>query len=178
MRIISGKFRGKNIIAPTSLPVRPTTDFAKTGLFNILNNLIAYKDVSFLDLFCGTGNITYEFISRGCEHITCVDLDRNCIRFIEDTCSNLNAKGVSVIKEDVFHYLSNSFRIFDVVFADPPFDLEKAVHLPKLVFESNILKENGFFILEHESGKDFSNIPQFQSVRKYGHVSFSFFKSV
>ena len=176
MRIISGRFRGKNIIAPASLPVRPTTDFAKTGLFNILNNKVEFEKVSFLDLFSGTGNISYEFISRGCTRITAVDADRQCIRFITDTAERLQAAGVRVIREDVFRFLMNCPDAYDVIFADPPFDLQKSLELPSIIFQNNLLKPGGWFILEHASGKELNIDPHFKETRKYGHVSFSFFQ--
>jgi 16S rRNA (guanine966-N2)-methyltransferase len=176
VRIISGKYRGKIIIAPASLPVRPTTDYAKTGLFNILNNLVDYESISVLDLFSGTGNITYELISRGCTDITSVDIDKNCVKFISETASKLIAAEVKIIKGDAFQFISNCFRAFDVIFADPPFDLTKAALLPEMIFENNLLNPNGIFIFEHVSGIDYSANKYFSEVRKYGHVSFSFFR--
>jgi len=177
VRIISGKYRGRQIVAPAGLPARPTTDFAKTGLFNILNNRVDFENITVLDLFSGTGNITYEFISRGCTRITAVDADKNCIRFIENTGMKLNAAGLRVIKSDAFHFLADTFLTFGVIFADPPFDMPGAEKLHELIFRNNILDKNGLFVLEHPSGKNYSNLPNHFDTRKYGHVSFSFFKS-
>jgi 16S rRNA (guanine966-N2)-methyltransferase len=176
VRIISGKYRSKQILAPAGLPARPTTDFAKTGLFNVLNNLIDYENISALDLFSGTGNITYELVSRGCKSITAVDIDRHCIKFIESTIGRLNAANVSVVKSDVFSYLMNSFNTFDLIFADPPFNLEEAEKIPAMVFNRNLLNSGGLLVLEHAAGKNYKEHPGFRETRKYGNVSFSFFR--
>jgi 16S rRNA (guanine966-N2)-methyltransferase len=175
VRIISGKYRGKIIMAPAGLPSRPTTDFAKTGLFNILNNLVDYEKIKVLDLFSGTGNIAYEFISRGTKQLTIVDSDKNCIKFISETVQKLKAEETIIIKADAFSFIANNFQSFDLVFADPPFEMQESEKLPDLVFKHQLIQAEGMFILEHASGKDFSPHPFFSQVRKYGHVSFSFF---
>lgn len=176
MRIISGKYRGKVIIAPVSLPVRPTTDYAKTGLFNILNNHIDYENVTVLDLYSGTGNIGYEFLSRGCKSLTMVDQNRDCVKFIEETLVRLNEIKAHVVKSEVMNFLDNCFPVFDLIFADPPFEFAETEILHRKIFENNLLNLRGMFILEHRSGKDLSSYQYFIEARKYGHVSFSFFR--
>ncbi len=176
MRIVSGEYKGRTIHAPKNLPVRPTTDFAKESLFNILNNLIDFENTKTLDLFSGTGNITYEFISRGCTDITCIELNYNCCNFIKKTIQELNAKNTQVIKMNVFSFLKNNLSKYDLIFADPPYDLEELKTLPDLIFEKQLLKENGMFILEHGEYSDFSIHPHFKQHRKYGNVNFSFFE--
>lgn len=176
MRIISGLHRGRNIFAPSSLPVRPTTDFAKEGLFNVLTNTIDFEAISLLDLFAGTGNISYEFASRGCTNITCVDIDGGCTRFIKKTTETLAMPGIKVINADVFKFLKHKTLGYDIIFADPPFTLSNAQDIPKLVFENNYLKPGGLLILEHPHKTDFSTHPNFWQHRHYGKVNFSFYK--
>jgi 16S rRNA (guanine966-N2)-methyltransferase len=178
MRIISGKYRGRQIHTPGNLPVRPTTDFAKESLFNILNNVVDFEDISVLDLFAGTGNISYEFFSRGAVMVTCVELDSKCVAFINKTIHMLNADNLEVIRTDVFHYLKRPYESFDIIFADPPYQMENIKEIPDLIFQSQILKEDGWFILEHSKRQDFSKDPFFDQHRKYGNVNFSFFRKV
>ena len=177
MRIIGGKFRGKQIHTPGNLPVRPTTDFAKEGLFNVLNNLIDFEDLEVLDLFAGTGSISYEFISRGCKEIVGVDIEHKCTKFIYQTAEALNPGCMSVIRADVFAFLKKPQGQFDLIFADPPYELEKIDELPGLVFEKKLLRTDGYFVLEHSRNYDFSSAPGFYQHRKYGNVNFSLFHS-
>ena len=169
MRIISGKYRGRQIHTPTNLPVRPTTDFAKESLFNILNNLVDFEEISVLDLFAGTGNLSYEFFSRGAVSITAVEMDKKCVAFIERTIQLLNAESFTVIRTDVFHYLKRPYESFDIIFADPPYEMENIEEIPELIFQSQILKKDGWFILEHSKRHDFSKHPffdQHQEIRE------------
>lgn len=175
MRIISGKFKGKIINAPKSLPVRPTTDFAKTGLFNILRSRYDFSEINFLDLFCGTGNISFEMISHGVRSVTAIDINAGCVQFVNKTFADLNFKDGKAIKADVFKYLSILNEKFDIIFADPPYDLKESVKLPGLIFQNNLLKEEGIFILEHQSKVDHSSFDNFMEKRVYGNVAFSFF---
>lgn len=175
MRIISGRYRGRQIHTPNNLPVRPTTDFAKESLFNILNNLVDFEEISVLDLFAGTGNLSYEFFSRGAVAVTAVETEPRCVAFINKTAQLLNAGNLTVIKADVFPYLKHPYESFDIVFADPPYQMEKIDEIPDLIFQSQILKEEGWFILEHSKRHDFSNHQFFDQHRKYGNVNFSFF---
>ncbi len=176
MRIISGNFKGRNIHTPKNLPVRPTTDFAKESLFNILNNLIDFENIKVLDLFAGTGNISYEFLSRGSGDITCVDLNFNCTNFIKKTFDELQFRNGKVFKMNVFSFLKNETSKYNLIFADPPYDIEEMESIPSLIFEKNLLRENGILVIEHGEKTNFSNYPHFSQHRKYGNVNFSFFE--
>lgn len=179
MRIISGSFRGKKITAPAGLPVRPTTDFAKEALFNVLNNVYYFDEISVLDLFSGIGSISLECVSRGSKKVLAVDNEMKCIRFLEETARNMKIENVlSVIKNDVFQFLKNTRREkFDVVFADPPFDFDEKDYLQIIdaVFENNWLEEAGTLIIEHSARVSFDGQPLLSQTRKYGNVNFSFF---
>ncbi len=177
MRIISGKHKGRRILPPKNLPVRPTTDRAKEALFNILNNHFYFNDISVFDLFSGTGNISYEFASRGCEHTTCVDNHTNCLKFIEQTSLALNLS-IKTIKSDVFKFLETKKEKVTLIFADPPYHFTSAqfLTLVTLVFENELLLEDGFFILEHASQNDLSALPNFSFSKKYSNNTFSFFQ--
>lgn len=177
MRIIGGKYKGKSIIAPKNLPVRPTTDFAKESLFNILNNQIDFESIVLLELFAGTGNIGYEFASRGSESITSVDLNFNCIRFIKKTSKELSLKN-TVIRSDAFRYIKSCKTQFNFIFADPPYDLENIEELPAQIFQNGLLEKNGILVIEHDKSTDFSTSPYFKNVRQYGRVMFSFFNFI
>ncbi len=177
MRIISGKNKGQRLTAPKKLPVRPTTDMAKEALFNILNNQYHFSEVSVLDLFSGTGNISYEFASRGSENITAVDADYGCIKFITATSTAMDFPIVT-IKKDVFQYLQTNPIKAHIIFADPPYDLspEEFATIPQLVFEKQLLLENGVLIIEHSKHTDLSKLEHFTNQRKYGGSVFSFFE--
>jgi len=176
MRIISGTYKGKRLTAPKNLPVRPTTDFAKEALFNILNNQIYFPEVRFLDLFAGTGNISFEFASRGCEDITSVDAHYGCVKYIQQIAEELKFP-ITGIKSDVFKYTQLSHPAFDVIFADPPYDfeLQRLADLAENIFQNNLLKSDGILIIEHTKHIDLSEIAHFQEARKYGGSVFSFF---
>lgn len=178
MRIISGKYKGKRLIAPKNLPVRPTTDFAKEALFNILNNRIAFHEVSFLDLFAGTGNISFEFASRGNSNITAVDADYGCVQFIKKTSDELDFS-IQSIKSDVFSFLEKNKQTFDVIFADPPYDFDTSQfeRITQLVFENKLLNKEGFLIIEHSKHTNLSEIAGHIESRRYGSSVFSFFES-
>jgi len=176
MRIISGIHKGRTIHPPKNLPVRPTTDFAKEAIFNILNNHFDYENCKVLDLFCGTGNITYEFASRECNDITSIDSDHHCAAFVKKSIEEYKMTQVRVIKSDVFSFLKNAFGNYDIIFADPPYDLDKINTIPDLIFQQNLLKENGWLIVEHGPKTNFSQHPRFKEHRKYGNVNFSIFE--
>jgi 16S rRNA (guanine(966)-N(2))-methyltransferase RsmD len=177
MRIISGKNKGQRLTAPKKLPVRPTTDMAKEALFNILNNQYYFNEVSVLDLFAGTGNISYEFASRGSENITAVDADFGCIKYITATSSALDFP-ITAIKKDVFQYLESNPVRAHIIFADPPYDLSQEAFslIPKLVFEKELLLENGVLIIEHSKQTVLSALEHFTDQRRYGGSVFSFFE--
>lgn len=176
MRIISGAYRGKIINAPSDLPVRPTTDFAKTGLFNILNSNYNFPALSVLDLFAGTGNISYEFISRGCKNLIAVDNNSKCADFIRQTFDKLKTSIAQLKKKDAIQFLNETSNNYDIIFADPPYNLDIISELHKIIFEKSLLNKNGMFVFEHESSIDYSTLPNFTEKRKYGNVAFSFFQ--
>lgn len=176
MRIISGSHKSKRITAPKNLPVRPTTDMAKESLFNILNNRYYFDEITVLDLFSGTGNISYEFASRGSEQILSVDKNFHCIRFIEKTAGELGFDSINPIQADVFEFLSKHNQKYDIIFADAPFDMEGLNEIIALVFEKNILSSFGMLIIEHPKEQNFEDQANFTEKRRYGNVNFSFFE--
>lgn len=177
MRIISGKYKGRRLTAPKKLPVRPTTDMAKESLFNILNNHFNFPGLKILDLFAGTGNISYEFASRGAEPITCVDADFGCISYIKKTAKELNFD-ITTIKSDVFKFLERCNTSFDIVFADPPYHLsqEQFENIVTLIFEREILDEEGMLIVEHSKETKLEHSENFSFAKNYGGTTFSFFE--
>jgi len=175
MRIIRGRHQRRQIVAPDNLPTRPTTDMAKESLFNILENQIDIEEITALDLFAGTGNISYELVSRGCRHVTAVDENNNCVRFIRETANKLNMSELSVVRLDVFRFLPMHKAKYDLIFADPPYDCKNYDMLVNLIFENQMLNEEGIFVLEHDRTLDFSKHPHCYDHRKYGKVNFSFF---
>jgi 16S rRNA (guanine(966)-N(2))-methyltransferase RsmD len=158
-----------------NLKARPTTDRAKESLFNILNNQIDFSDIIVLDLFGGTGGISYEFASRGCEKITIVEKNYNHVKYIKSNSNEFNF-GFNIVKADVFKFLKNSIQKYDIIFADPPFDMLSIEDIPKLIFENNLLKESGMLILEHSDLFDFKQDLKPKITRHYGKVCFSFFE--
>lgn len=179
MRIISGTFKGRRINAPKKLPVRPTTDMAKEALFNIINNRYYFDEISVLDLFAGTGNISYEFASRGTTQITCIDQNFGCIKFINQTASAFEMP-IKTIKSDVFKFLENLKLKSTIVFADPPyaFTIEQFSLLPKLVFENNLIEKDGVLIIEHSKHTNLSYLDNFSYSKSYGGNMFSFFEQL
>ncbi|GAB1414741.1 RsmD family RNA methyltransferase [Paludibacter sp.] len=176
MRIISGKYKGRRIPASNKVTARPTTDFAKEGLFNLLNNRIDFEDISVLDLFAGTGSIGFEFISRGCKDIFAIEQDDNQLNYMKKVCKELQITNHYHLKADVFKYITSCHSEFDIIFADPPYDLKNIEEIPTLIFNRKILKADGLFILEHSAKQQFNEHPNFSFHRKYGNVNFSFFE--
>lgn len=176
MRIIGGKYKGRVIDPIAGLKARPTTDFAKESLFNILNNRIDFETASVLDLFSGTGSISFEFASRGAETIHSVERDARNVTGIRKGTEKLGIENIRVIHIDVKAYLRTCNYKYDIVFADPPYDLDWLKDLPDLIIESAIMKTEGFFILEHPKRLNFSSHPGFFEHRNYGNVNFSFFR--
>ncbi|MEE3037321.1 MAG: 16S rRNA (guanine(966)-N(2))-methyltransferase RsmD [Bacteroidota bacterium] len=174
MRIIGGKHKGKAIVTPKNLPVRPTTDFAKESLFNILTNQIDFSQVTLLELFAGTGNIGYEFWSRGCSSMTSVDLNFQCVQFIKKTQKVLGMNG-KVIRSDSFRFVKSTKETFNFIFADPPYNMPNLSVLPNHIFEHRILKTAGTLVIEHDKHTQFENHIHFKNCRHYGRVRFSFF---
>jgi len=179
MRIISGTHKGRRINAPKNLPVRPTTDNAKEALFNILNNRFNFDELSVLDLFAGTGNISFEFASRGTRQITCVDSHWGCVKFIHQMAAEFSFP-IETIKKDVFKYLQHASGTYDLIFADPPyaFKVEQFETMRAAIIAQNLLSPEGVFIIEHPKQTDLSELPLFQEARKYGGSVFSFFQAL
>lgn len=175
MRIISGTHKGRNISPPKNLPVRPTTDFAKESLFNILNNRIDFEDLRVLDLFSGTGGIAFEFASRGAKEVTAIEKNMKCCDFIRSTAKALNMP-VKVLKMDVMAFLKNPISSYDLIFADPFYEFEDMLKIPDLVFSTGVLNPTGILIVEHSVKTAFNAHPFFQEKRTYGNVNFSFFQ--
>ncbi len=175
MRIISGTLKGRRLNPPANLPVRPTTDMAREGLFNILNNYVDYEDCSVMDLFAGTGAMSVEFVSRGVREVTAVDINNACTDYIKSEAQRLELRNLRVVRADVFDLLKRANRKFDIVFADPPYALEGLETLPDLVFEHQVLNDDGIFILEHPREYSFEEHPHFWQHRNYGKVNFTFF---
>ncbi|WP_347372615.1 RsmD family RNA methyltransferase [Aequorivita sp. Q41] len=177
MRIISGTYKGRRLTAPKNLPVRPTTDFAKEALFNILRVRYYFDELTVLDLFSGTGNISFEFASRGVSNITSVDENHGCIQYINKISEEFSFP-IQTIKADVFKYLEKASGEYDVIFADPPYDFEvdQLESIVKTIFEKNMLEaEEGVLVIEHSKMNDLSSLEHFSEARKYGGNIFSFF---
>ncbi len=177
MRIVGGDLRGKQINPPANFKARPTTDFAKEGLFNILSNQYDFQEISVLDLFSGTGSISFEFVSRGCKNITAVEMNPLHASFIKSQAAKLSGRTLSiqVVHHNVFDFLKICTKKFDLVFADPPYDLTGFKNVPDKILESNIFSDNGILVFEHPKDYNFEDNPHFLKERKYGNVHFSFF---
>lgn len=176
MRVISGTLKGRRFNPPANLPVRPTTDFAKESLFNILNNHIDFEEMNALDLFAGTGNISIELVSRGCITVTSVDVNFKCTDFIKKTAIAFNINNLQVIKSNVFSYLKFASKPYQLIFADPPYDLDGINKIPEIIFDKNLLAENGIMVIEHSRDTNFEQHPRFVEKRNYGKVNFSIFR--
>ncbi len=176
MRIVSGKYKGRLIRPGKKISARPTTDFAKENLFNILETRIDFEDKDVLDLFAGTGNMSYEFVSRGSRYVLAVEKNKIHYQFIVKIADEMEMTNLEIHKADVFRFLKSSPQRFDIVFADPPYQIKNMNQLPDQILEAGLLKENGILILEHSKESDFSSHPRFYENRRYGSVNFSFFK--
>ena len=189
MRIISGKYGGRRLSPPKNITARPTTDFAKESLFNLLNNRIDFEGIDVLDLFAGTGGIGLEFVSRGAREVTAVELAHVQQNWIISCCKQLGVRNLMLIRGDVFKFLSACRTKYDVIFADPPYALDKIAELPDLILTSNsangltsnseavsLLKEGGWLVIEHGKDTDFTAHPRHVETRQYGSVHFSFFQ--
>ena len=177
MRIISGKYKGRRIFPPKNLPVRPTTDMSKEALFNVLNNHFNFEALKVLDLFAGTGNISFEFASRGSDNITAVDGDFGCVKFIKQIATEYDFD-IAVMKSDVFKFLESCKTNYDVVFADPPYALDQATFekIVTLVFQKQMLQVEGMLVIEHSKYTKLEHMMHFSFKKSYGGSIFSFFK--
>ena len=176
MRIIGGKYRGKSIVPPQGYKARPTTDFAKESLFNLLNNRMDFEGIDMLDLFAGTGGIGIECVSRGAREVTAVEIAHVQQNWIISCCRQLGIRNLSVIRGDVFKFLSACRTKYDLIFADPPYALEQLPTLPDVILGQDILKEDGWLVIEHGKDTDFTTHPRHYETRTYGSVRFSFFQ--
>ena len=182
MRIITGRYKGRHFDIPRSFKARPTTDFAKENIFNVLNAYIDLEGTTALDLFSGTGSITLELASRGCAHVISVELDRDHHRFICDCLKKLTTpadplSAVLPIRGDVFRFVKSCKQQFDFIFADPPYALKELPTIPGLIFGKGLLKPDGILVCEHGRDHDFSGDPHFVEHRSYGSVNFSIFRT-
>lgn len=175
MRIIGGKYGKRLIRPPANLPVRPTTDLAKESLFNILNNKVDFQGLRVLDLFAGTGSLSYEFASRGAAEVISVDLNFKCISFINKTIEEFGIEQMTTVKTDVFRFLQTTTKKFNMIFADPPYQLPNIPEISQTVFNNNVLLPGGWLIVEHPKEVVLKDQPHFVELRKYGHVNFSLF---
>lgn len=175
MRVIAGKYKHRRFEVPANFKARPTTDFAKENLFNVLTNLIDFEGVSALDLFAGTGSISIELLSRGAAKVVSVELNGMHYNFIRKVMDSVGETGSVVLHNDVFKFLRNQRSSYDFIFADPPYALKEIPEIPNLIFSKEILAPNGIFVLEHGEDLDFSSHPCFMQHRAYGSVNFSFF---
>ena len=172
MRIISGTHKGRRLIAPKTLPVRPTTDRAKESLFNILENRYYFEGKNILDLFAGTGNISYEFASRGCNDITAIDNNNNCINYIKSNTKEFSFN-ITTIKSDCYKYIKNCKQQYNFIFVDPPYNYTKYEKIKALILKKNLVRKEGCLIIEHDKNTTFND--QNMELRKYGTVHFSIF---
>ena len=179
MRIIGGTLKGRRFTPPADKwPTRPTTDYAKEGLFNILSNILDFESVSMLDLFGGTGSHCYEFVSRGCQDVTYVDKFPACVKFVRKTTEQLAIDDrIRIVQMDVFRFMENTSGTYDYIFAGPPYQLPTIDTIPDLIFKHEMLNEGGLFVMEHNPNHEFLEHPCLVDVRNYGKTIFSFFKN-
>ena len=178
MRIISGLHKGRTIRPPKNLPVRPTTDKAKEGLFNILNNRVEFDELDVLDLFCGTGNISFEFVSRDVRSVTCVDENFRCIGFVKATMQELGRPTARTLRADALKFVDSTNQKWDLIFADPPYDFSSYPELVSTILGKQLLTKQGILIVEHPKEVSFDSFPECQETRNYGKVHFSFFENM
>jgi len=175
MRIIRGQYGRRRFDVPTNITARPTTDMARENIFNVLENLIDFEGLTALDLFAGTGAVTFEFASRGCSQVVCVEKAKTQYDFIRKVKGQLNADMVTPVRGDVFRFIASCQQQFDVIFADPPYDLPELPQIPELIMNSAMVKPGTLIIIEHSRANDFSSLPHFKQHRAYGKVNFSIF---
>lgn len=176
MRIIRGKYGRRRFDVPTNITARPTTDFARENIFNVLENMVDFEACDALDLFAGTGAVSFEFLSRGCPRVVSVEKARTQQNFIAKVAAQLGADNHTLVRGDVFRYIEASPRAFDIVFADPPYDLEGFAEIPGKILAGGLLRPGATFVMEHSAKHDFSGLPHFSEHRAYGSVNFSIFR--
>ncbi|MGM9698897.1 MAG: 16S rRNA (guanine(966)-N(2))-methyltransferase RsmD [Prevotella sp.] len=176
MRIITGQYKGRHFDIPRSFKARPTTDFAKENIFNVLNAYVDFEGATALDLFSGTGSISLELLSRGCSSVISIEADRDHHAFIKQCLAKLGTDRCTAIRGDVFRFVKSCHHQFDFIFADPPYALKELPKIPDLIFGADILAPNGIFVFEHGKDNDFTAHPNFVEHRSYGSVNFSIFR--
>jgi 16S rRNA (guanine(966)-N(2))-methyltransferase RsmD len=176
MRIITGKYKGRHFDIPRSFKARPTTDFAKENIFNVLTQYVDLEEAAALDLFSGTGSISLELLSRGCSTVVSVEMDRDHHRFICECLKKLGDVHCTPLRADAFRFIKSCKKQFDLIFADPPYALKELPTIPDLIFEKGLLTEGGIFVFEHGKDHDFTQHPHFIEHRSYGSVNFSLFR--
>lgn len=176
MRIIRGKYGRRRFDVPTNITARPTTDFARENIFNVLENLVDFDDLVALDLFSGTGAISFEMLSRGCASVTAIEKATTQYNFIRKVAQQLNCQNINILKGDAFRYMETSLAKYDIIFADPPYDHPRFAEIPMLILNSQMLKPDTIIVVEHSRDHDFSALPHFVELRTYGSVNFSIFR--
>lgn len=176
MRIITGLYKGRHFDVPRSFKARPTTDFAKENIFNVVNGYMDLDGTVALDLFAGTGSISLELLSRGCSHVVSVEADRDHAAFIRQCMIKIGTDDCLLIRGDVFRFMKSCKQQFDFIFADPPYALKQLPEIPSLIFQYGLLKDGGLLVFEHGKDNDFSAHEHFVEHRSYGSVNFSLFK--
>lgn len=176
MRVITGKYKGRHFDIPRSFKARPTTDFAKENIFNVLTGIIDFEGAVALDLFSGTGSISLELLSRGCAQVVSVEADREHHAFIKQCLKKIGDENCIAIRGNVFRFVKSCRQKFDLIFADPPYSLERLADIPEIVMESGLLNDGGIFVFEHGEKHDFSSNRHFSQHRAYGSVNFSLFR--
>lgn len=176
MRIISGKYGHRRFQVPTNITARPTTDMARENIFNVMNNWVDFEGIDALDLFSGTGAMSFEFLSRGCSSVTSVEKASTQYNFIRKVKEQLHEPNLLQVKGDVFRFIDSCQQKFDIIFADPPYDLPNFADIPQLLLDSQMLKDNTIIIVEHSKTYNFTHLPHFFQQRVYGKVNFSIFR--
>lgn len=176
MRIIRGKYGRRRFDVPGNITARPTTDMARENIFNVLENLVDFEGLSALDLFAGTGAISFEFASRGCANVVSVEKASTQFNFIKKVKEQLSADMMTLVRGDVFRFIASCTQKFDIIFADPPYDLPQLAQIPELLFNSQLVKPGSLIIIEHSRSNDFSHLPHFLQHRVYGKVNFTLFQ--
>lgn len=175
MRIIRGKYGRRRFDVPKNITARPTTDFARENIFNVLENMVDFDDLTALDLFAGTGAVSFEMLSRGCKHVTAVEMSSTQYNFIREVSRKLNTENLKIVKGDVFKFLSSSADKYDLVFVDPPYNHPRFGEIPEMILQSGILVSGSVFVMEHGRDYDFSKLSGFKRHLTYGSVNFSIF---
>ncbi len=178
MRIIAGKYGRRRFSVPTNITARPTTDFARENIFNVLDNLIEWDDITdALDLFAGTGAISFEFLSRGCRHVTAVEKAATQANFIRKVAAELHeSDNLTLVRGDALRFIATARQPYDLIFADPPYNLDRFGDIPQAILDSDLVKPGTIIVIEHSKAYDFSHLPHFDQHRAYGSVNFSIFR--